>query len=54
MPHQDKDGLRTPLRELKEILAPLAQTQLENVLRHGNTDFERVRCTAIWLRQEVR
>jgi hypothetical protein len=36
MPHQDKDDLRTPLHELKEILAPLSQAQLENVSRHGN------------------
>lgn len=37
MPHQDKDDLRTPLHELKESLAPLAQAQLENVSQHGNS-----------------
>lgn len=37
MPHQDEDDPRTPLHESKESLAPLAQAQLENVSRHGNS-----------------
>ena len=37
MPHQDMDDLRTPVAELKEVLAPLAQAQFENASRHDNT-----------------
>ena len=37
MPRQDKVDLRTPLHEAKESLAPLAQAQPENVLRHDNS-----------------
>lgn len=36
MPHQDKNDLRTPLAELKELLAPIDQVNLGKVGRHGN------------------
>ncbi len=36
MPHQDKDDLRTPLAELKELLAPINQIELAAIARHGN------------------
>jgi hypothetical protein len=39
MPHQDKDDLRTPFHELKEILASLAEANLESVSRHGNASL---------------
>jgi hypothetical protein len=39
MPHQDKDDLRTPFHELKEILASLADANLESVSRHGNASL---------------
>ncbi|MGB7327401.1 MAG: transposase [Rubripirellula sp.] len=36
MSHQDKDDLRTPLAELKELLAPIEQVALGAIGRHGN------------------
>lgn len=36
MPHQDKDDLRTPVAELKELLAPIRAINVDGISRHGN------------------
>ncbi|EKK03787.1 transposase [Rhodopirellula baltica SH28] len=36
MSHQDKEDLRTPLAELKELFAPISKVDLASVARHGN------------------
>jgi hypothetical protein len=36
MPHQDTEDLRTPLAQLKELLAPIQEINLANIRRHGN------------------
>ena len=37
MPHQDKEDLRTPLDQLKEVLGPVTSADLKGVKRHGNS-----------------
>ena len=39
MPHQDKEDLRTPLAELKDLLAPIQELSLEQIPRHGNAEL---------------
>ena len=36
MPHQDKEDLRTPLAELKDLLQPIQSVDLQETPRHGN------------------
>ena len=40
MPHQDKDDLRTPVAELKELLAPIRQVSVDAIGRHGNATLD--------------
>ena len=59
MSHQDKDDLRTPVAELKELLAPIRQVSLDGISRHGNAwlDLTGVMITAIltfgWNQQQT-
>ena len=59
MSHQDKDDLRTPVAELKELLAPIRQVSLDGISRHGNAwlDLTGVMSTAIltfgWNQQQT-
>jgi hypothetical protein len=59
MSHQDKDDLRTPVAELKELLAPIRQVSLDGIRRHGNAwlDLTGVMITAIltfgWNQQQT-
>ncbi|SMP69089.1 hypothetical protein SAMN06265222_111173 [Neorhodopirellula lusitana] len=39
MPHQDKDDLRTPVAELKELLAPIRDARVDVIGRHGNAGW---------------
>lgn len=40
MSHQDKDVLRTPVAELKELLAPIRNVRLDAIMRHGNATLD--------------
>jgi hypothetical protein len=40
MPHQDTEDLRTPVAELKELLAPIRDICLANISRHGNATLD--------------
>lgn len=40
MSHQDKDDLRTPLAQLKELIQPVFQADLDSVARHGNAQLK--------------
>lgn len=59
MPHQDKDDLRTPVAELKELLASIGEAQVDGISRHGNAalDLTGVMVTALltfgWNRQQT-
>jgi len=39
MPHQDKEDLRTPLAELKDLLAPIQKLSVKQIPRHGNAEL---------------
>ena len=39
MSHQDKEDLRTPLAELKDLLAPIQKLRLKQIPRQGNAEL---------------
>lgn len=49
MSHQDKDDLRTPVAELKDLLAPIRNVDIGGISRHGNAvlDLTGVIVTAV-------
>lgn len=59
MSHQDKDDLRTPLAQLKELLEPIRSVSVEGTKRHGNAvlDLTGVMVIALltfgWNRQQT-
>ncbi|WP_404310733.1 transposase [Neorhodopirellula lusitana] len=59
MSHQDKDDLRTPVAELKELLAPILEVGVGGISRHGNAvlDLTGVMIIALltfgWNRQQT-